>query len=326
MVFATNSTSHQKDWNKIIDKIEKGERKTLRLREIKDIIHEKIERHLESVYSKMYPSLRKGTVPRAALEQHSPWDLLMYSWSTMQFKYGHAPKGWTYRQEEDAFLLTMMHRHGYGAARRIQLEIRRAWHFRFNWFFKSRSPHEIQKRCDVVIKLVEKELEELHEKEEKENEMKQMNVSQPTGEEATPFINKLTERVCSLSSEKQRGDEEADGNESTHCGDRQTEDQDYVKSEVQKPEAEHIHVQKLEAEHILVDTVVQPTSESMQVDTVVQPSSESMQVDTVQPASVSMQVDTIVQPASDSMQVDTVIQPTSDSIHVETEVPLPQSD
>jgi len=75
----------------------------------------------------------------------------MYSWPKMQFKYGQGQKGFSYQQEEDAFLLVMMHRHGYGAARRIQLEIRRAWQFRFNWFFKSRSPQEIQQRCDVLV-------------------------------------------------------------------------------------------------------------------------------------------------------------------------------
>jgi SWI/SNF-related matrix-associated actin-dependent regulator of chromatin subfamily A member 5 len=59
----------------------------------------------------------------------------------------------------------MMHRHGYGAARRIQLEIRRAWQFRFNWFFKSRSPEEIQKRCDVLVRVVEREVQECYDKE-----------------------------------------------------------------------------------------------------------------------------------------------------------------
>jgi SWI/SNF-related matrix-associated actin-dependent regulator of chromatin subfamily A member 5 len=89
----------------------------------------------------------------------------MYSWPKMQFKYSQGQKSFVYQQEEDAFLLTMMHRHGYGAARRIQLEIRRAWQFRFNWFFKSRSPEEIQKRCDVLVRVVEKEVQEYYEKE-----------------------------------------------------------------------------------------------------------------------------------------------------------------
>jgi len=153
------------DWSKIIDKIEKGEKKKHRLNDIRDIIQAKIELHLEWVYSTMYPGVEDGKVPKEILEQHSPWDLLMYSWPKMQFKYSQAQKGFSYQQEEDAFLLTMMHRHGYGAARRIQLEIRRAWQFRFNWFFKSRSPEEIQKRCDVLVRVVEKEVQEYYEKE-----------------------------------------------------------------------------------------------------------------------------------------------------------------
>ncbi|KAL7436596.1 hypothetical protein ACHAXM_005269 [Skeletonema potamos] len=173
------------DWQKIIDRIEKGERKVIRLRDIREIIQEKIERHLESVYSKMYPGIEEGKVPKEVLEQHSPWDLLMYSWPTMKVKYGQGQKGFSYQAEEDAFLLVMMHRHGYGAARRIQLEIRRAWQFRFNWFFKSRNPQEIQKRCDVLIRAVERELEETREKEAKEEEEKhQKSVEEAAQKEA----------------------------------------------------------------------------------------------------------------------------------------------
>ena len=139
------------DWSKIIDKIEKGEKKKHRLSDIRKMIQEKVELHLESIYNTMYPGVEDGKVAKEILEQHSPIDLLMYSWPKMQFKYGQGQKGFSYQQEEDAFLLVMMHRHGYGAARRIQLEIRRAWQFRFNWFFKSRSPQEIQKRCDILV-------------------------------------------------------------------------------------------------------------------------------------------------------------------------------
>lgn len=140
------------DWGKIIDKIEKGERKIHRLRDIRDIIQYKIELHLESVYKQMYPGVEEGKVAKVNLEQHSPWDLLLYSWPKMEFKYGGGQRGFSYQKDEDAFLLVMMHRHGFGAARRIQLEIRRAWQFRFNWFFKSRSPEEIQKRCDTLVR------------------------------------------------------------------------------------------------------------------------------------------------------------------------------
>ena len=75
-------------------------------------------------------------------------------------------------KEEDAFLVAMMYRHGYGAAERIRMSIRRAWQFRFDWYFKSRSALEIQKRCDTIVKIIEKEnydiREEMKRKEEEE--------------------------------------------------------------------------------------------------------------------------------------------------------------
>ena len=45
------------------------------------------------------------------------------------------------------------------------MEIRRAWQFRFDWYFKSRSAQEIQKRCDTIVKIVEREIEEVRKKE-----------------------------------------------------------------------------------------------------------------------------------------------------------------
>lgn len=36
-----------------------------------------------------------------------------------------------------------------------------AWQFRFDWFFKSRNAAELQRRGDTLIRLVEKENEEL---------------------------------------------------------------------------------------------------------------------------------------------------------------------
>lgn len=161
------------DWSKVIDKVEKGEKKIHRLSDIRELIQYKVELHLESIYSTIYPGVEEGKVSKELLEQHSPRDLLMYSWPKMQFKFSPGQKGFSYQREEDAFLLTMMHRHGYGAARRIQLEIRRAWQFRFNWFFKSRSPSEIHKRCDVLIRVVEREVQEYREKEDGKREEKE---------------------------------------------------------------------------------------------------------------------------------------------------------
>ena len=90
----------------------------------------------------------------------------------MKINYGSFGKGRAYQEEEDAFLICMMHRHGYGAAERIRMEIRRAWQFRFDWYFKSRSSSEIQKRCDAIVKIVERENEEVRRKEKEAEEAK----------------------------------------------------------------------------------------------------------------------------------------------------------
>merc|ERR1712194_140476 len=90
----------------------------------------------------------------------------------MKLHYGPGTKNRAYTEEEDAFLLCMMHRHGYGAVERIRVEIRAAPQFRFDWYFKSRNSNEIQKRCDAIVKMVEKEIDERRKREEEEDAKK----------------------------------------------------------------------------------------------------------------------------------------------------------
>jgi len=150
------------DWKKVIDRIEKGEKKILRLRQIRDAVQEKVERHLEDTFGDYYWDVKEGKSRVKNLP--SATELLHYSWQKMRINYGGS-KGWSYQEEEDAFLVCMMHRHGYGAAERIRMEIRRAWQFRFDWYFKSRNAQEIQKRCDALVRLIEKENEDIRKKE-----------------------------------------------------------------------------------------------------------------------------------------------------------------
>ena len=98
----------------------------------KDDIQEKVERHLEDVFGTQFADLKGGELP-------SINELIEHSWSKMTFNYGTGTKGRAYQEEEDAFLVAMMYCHGYGAAERIRMAIRRAWQFRFDWYFKSRS-------------------------------------------------------------------------------------------------------------------------------------------------------------------------------------------
>ena len=48
---------------------------------------------------------------------------------------------------------------GYGKWEDIRQEIQKCQEFQFDWFFRTRSAPEIQRRCDVLIRAIEKEAE-----------------------------------------------------------------------------------------------------------------------------------------------------------------------
>ena len=120
------------DWKKIIERVEKGEKKILRLRMIRDAIQDKVERHIEDVFGPNLDKLvQQGEDGKKKLPSY--FELIESSWPSMRINYGNTPRGRSYQEEEDAFLLCMMYRHGFGAAERIRMEIRYAWQFRFDW-------------------------------------------------------------------------------------------------------------------------------------------------------------------------------------------------
>lgn len=131
-VFFSRGPTHLAEWERIIKQIEAGEQRIHRQAAIANAIAAKLERY------------------------KNPWQEL-------KLQYG-AAKGKAYTEEEDRFLICMMHRLGYGAWDELKAEIRNSWRFRFDWFFKSRTPQELQRRCDTLIRLIEKENEEDQEK------------------------------------------------------------------------------------------------------------------------------------------------------------------
>jgi len=155
------------DWKRIIQKIERGELKIIRLRQARSIISEKIERHVADYIEKNDSVTYKGETDKSTSisSRYSYMQILEHSWSSMTLNYGTSGKK-GYTEEEDAFLIFMMYKHGYLNNERIRLEIRRAPHFCFDWFFKSRNNQDIQKRCEFIIRVVEKELDELKKREE----------------------------------------------------------------------------------------------------------------------------------------------------------------
>mmetsp|Transcript_29607 Transcript_29607/g.69281 ORF Transcript_29607/g.69281 Transcript_29607/m.69281 type:complete len:297 (-) Transcript_29607:190-1080(-) len=86
------------------------------------------------------------------------------SWQALKILYG-AQKGKLFSEEEDRFLVCMTHHLGYGQWDQLREEVRKAWLFRFDWFIKTRSVQELQRRVDLLIRLIEKENAEIAEAE-----------------------------------------------------------------------------------------------------------------------------------------------------------------
>ena len=69
-------------------------------------------------------------------------------------------KGKAYTEEEDRFILCSVEKLGYGRWEELKADARASHRFRFDWYFKSRTPQELARRCDTLIRLVEAEKKE----------------------------------------------------------------------------------------------------------------------------------------------------------------------
>ncbi|KAF3324654.1 putative chromatin-remodeling complex ATPase chain [Carex littledalei] len=121
------------DWDRIIKNIERGEARITRKDEINRALKKKLERY------------------------KNPW-------LELKIQYGQN-KGKLYNEECDRFMLCMIHKLGYGAWDELKAAFRTSPLFRFDWFVKSRTVQELARRCDTLIRLVEKENQEYDERE-----------------------------------------------------------------------------------------------------------------------------------------------------------------
>ena len=136
------------DYDRILAQIEKGEQRIQRRQDIKRALEAKMSRY------------------RAPFHQ-------------LRIAYG-TNKGKNYTEEEDRFLICMLHKLGFDRDMvydELKSAIRQAPQFRFDWFIKSRTASELQRRCNTLITLIERENQEL---EEKEKQTKKKVVSKPT--------------------------------------------------------------------------------------------------------------------------------------------------
>ncbi|KAH7654970.1 Calcium/calmodulin-dependent protein kinase protein [Dioscorea alata] len=116
------------DYDRIIKTIEKGEARIARRDEIMQAIGRKMARYQDP-------------------------------WSELKIQYGQN-KGKLYSEECDRFMLCMISELGYGNWDELKYALRESPLFRFDWYAKSRTPQELSKRCDTLIRLIEKENQE----------------------------------------------------------------------------------------------------------------------------------------------------------------------
>ena len=127
------------DIERILNQIEKGETKIQRRISIKKALDAKMARYKAPFFQ-------------------------------LRIQYG-TNKGKNYTEEEDRFLICFLHKLGFDKENvydELRFAIRQAPQFRFDWFIKSRTSLELQRRCNTLITLIERENQELEEKEKSE--------------------------------------------------------------------------------------------------------------------------------------------------------------
>ncbi|RYO79478.1 hypothetical protein DL766_006221 [Monosporascus sp. MC13-8B] len=123
------------DYNKYLQIIEAGEERRSKTEHQRKMLRKKMQQY------------------RVPLQQMK----INYSVSTTNKK--------VYTEEEDRFLLVMLDKHGIdseGIYEKIRDEIRESPLFRFDWFFLSRTPIELSRRCTTLLTTIVKEFEDVH--------------------------------------------------------------------------------------------------------------------------------------------------------------------
>nr|CDM81224.1 unnamed protein product [Triticum aestivum] len=130
------------DYDRIIKNIERGEARITRKDEIMTAIGKKLDRY------------------------KNPWLELKVQYGTNKGKF--------YNEECDRFMLCMAHKLGYGKWDELRSAFRKSPLFRFDWFVKARSAQELARRCDTLVRLVEKENQEHDERERQARKEKRL--------------------------------------------------------------------------------------------------------------------------------------------------------
>lgn len=119
-------------------------------------------------------------------------------WLELKIQYGQN-KGKLYNEECDRFMICMVHKLGYGNWDELKAAFRTSPLFRFDWFVKSRTTQELARRCDTLIRLVEKENQEYDERERQARKEKKL-----AKQSMTPSKRSMGRQTDSPPSQKKR--------------------------------------------------------------------------------------------------------------------------
>ncbi|VAH56718.1 unnamed protein product [Triticum turgidum subsp. durum] len=168
------------DYERIIKNIERGEARITRKDEIMTAIGKKLDRY------------------------KNPWLELKVQYGTNKGKF--------YNEECDRFMLCMAHKLGYGKWDELRSAFRKSPLFRFDWFVKARSAQELARRCDTLVRLVEKENQEYDERERQARKEKRLAKKMtPTKQKMTPTKQKTTPTKQKTTPTKQAASRVSDG-------------------------------------------------------------------------------------------------------------------
>ncbi|CAN1238800.1 ISWI chromatin-remodeling complex ATPase CHR17 [Linum grandiflorum] len=167
------------DYDRIIKNIERGEARISRKDEIMKAIGKKLDRY------------------------KNPW-------LELKIQYGQN-KGKLYNEECDRFMICMTHKLGYGNWDELKAAFRTSPLFRFDWFVKSRTTQELSRRCDTLIRLVEKENQEYDERERQARKEKKLAKQSTTPSKQQRGGGRQGESPSSLKKRKPMDDYNASG-------------------------------------------------------------------------------------------------------------------
>lgn len=156
------------DGQKAMDRIERGQKRIDRLKSLQLSIDKKIRRHygngeqegIDPSHSRhpaneLTKTIGSGTISSFSCSCNPLLEKrLLVPWS---LSYGNPGKGRYFIEDEDHALVLLMHRYGYGSWAEITQTLQHSLAFSFNFCLNSRSVSDVAKRCDFLLRLIEKE-------------------------------------------------------------------------------------------------------------------------------------------------------------------------